>query len=134
VIAHNGTILDYEKLEISEKYESSINSDTERLLYHFISNMEKSGSVSIEAIIKTSIANVPEYTGINLLLFTKQGFIATRNYQVYPNYLSFKYLSTPNSIIVASEEVPDIEGNWISLQNHQILSASFENPTHYSLC
>jgi len=123
-LAHNGTIMNPEILA----YDNNLNleaseSDTEKLLLHYITKITQVENKSnrIEGLKKIIMDSNLEYSGLNLMILFNNEMLLTNNYLQTPKYLGMKYLQTDDLLIVASEKIGEIEGEWKDMENHSII-------------
>ena len=118
IFCHNGTVK--EELQYDNIFTPQGDTDSERLFYYLLSNMNNGLD---ENIIYEKLSKVKNFMGMNC--FVTDGntrFIVNWYAKKKPNYYTFKVLKEEKYIIIASEILPHFKSsNWKKLENHDIL-------------
>lgn len=117
---HNGTVFGKD-VEIGSDYKMQTESDSERLFYSILSELDRSEQGD-NGTLKKTIQKILKYTGANYFILTKNQFIASTNYNRNPKYFTMYFTQTANMVCVSSEPSKDIASVWKPIQNHEILT------------
>jgi predicted glutamine amidotransferase len=118
-LIHNGTVIRYKELDYADHYTTDIESDSERLLFYFLTRMETAENLT-DAIV-TGVKELPQETSANFFLLQGNQFWASRNFYRFDNYLDLYTLVTDDAIVLSSEIIDDFgtEG-WKLLNNREV--------------
>ncbi|MCS7232412.1 MAG: class II glutamine amidotransferase [Elusimicrobiota bacterium] len=131
IFAHNGTILEKEKLKLN-KFIPKGNTDSEILFYYILENIGNNIKflpilIDILKYIKINVA----HTSLSFILANSEYLVAYREYSRIwsedgdsalwnKNYYTVFYTKTKNYIIFCSEPLESIFHRWIKLKNSDL--------------
>ncbi len=117
IFCHNGTV--DEDLSFEDKYTPQGETDSERLFYYIISNIN--GEMN-ENILSDKLNRVNDFSGMNSILSDGKTSYIVNWYAKKPGYYTFKMLVNENFIIISSEILPGYGGDqWVKTNNHDII-------------
>lgn len=134
IFAHNGTILDKNKLKLKlTKLKPQGDTDSEIFFYSIVENLGNSVNfipllVDILRYVKTKI----RHTSLTFLLANTEYLVAYREYSMKfaeegdkplwnKNYYTLFYTKTKNYIIFCSEPVDYVFHRWVSMKNSHLI-------------
>ncbi|MBD3289424.1 hypothetical protein GF337_11530 [candidate division KSB1 bacterium] len=117
IFFHNGTVR--ENLPFEEKFQPQGETDSERLFYYLLSNVN--GNLD-EKIIRDKLNRVTEYSGMNSILTDGKISYIINWYVKKPLYYTYKMLVEEDFIIISSEILPVYRGReWQKISNQSII-------------
>lgn len=109
VYCHNGTI----KKEIKynkDKFKPIGNTDSEQLFYSILSK-----DLPIQKAIKKTFDGIELKPNSNIILSNKEKTYIYSSYRTLPNYLQMYVGKGENVIVISSEKIPQLNGEWNKL-------------------
>lgn len=132
IFAHNGTILDKNKLELN-KLKPQGDTDSEVLFYYMIENFgNKINFIPLLVDILRYIKTKLKHTSLTFLLATPEYLVAYREYSTKfaeendnvlwnKNYYTLFYAKTRNYIIFCSEPIDSVFHKWVPMSNSHLV-------------
>lgn len=116
IFCHNGEVKG--KLDFDAKFKLKGNTDSERLFYLILSNLEKGKEV---ASIRSALGELKDYNGTDFILSSLKKVYVVVKFTEDPGYFSM-HLGEKNGLVVVSSEVlPGLGMRWTSLQDGSIV-------------
>ena len=129
-LVHNGT-LDLHRISFDESFTpDSPDSDTERLFYHFLTQIKNNPESKIRQLLGKVPANLGENFSANYFFLFGNKIYASVNYagsSARPNYLTMQYIKQNSLTVVASEAIEELGRKWVGLKNGDILEIPITN-------
>ncbi len=133
-LIHNGGIGDQSTIEFNNCSLEAENSDSEKLLCSIISminNYDRLDNTQFAKDLNNLIETIREKNekpiSANLMILFNNNFWATNNYEVRPKYMQMKYLMDKDRIIVSSEVISSIKGDWVDFPLGKILRVNLND-------
>jgi len=120
VFCHNGTVFD--NISFSQDFKVKGNTDSEQIFYSLLTDHKD----EMSSTIRNNMKKYKDFTGINIILANPKKTFVSIHHNECPLYYTMKMLKSKDAVVISSEKLPQLEGEWQEISMGKIVEIDNE--------